>query len=158
MLVLGLNMPDAQAGIFHYNPKRGATPLRPLSTEGQDLPGGPEKTYGLFAMSNPYGLEFEYIISRVYKSGINAGVRPPSRSCIDNASTVYYDNDVIRANKGDLAAELADRTTGELPTWSSPGAPRGNPESNDTFFTLMVKWTYAPFSKSSGRKRNRAQF
>ncbi|UTW60690.1 hypothetical protein KFE98_11570 [bacterium SCSIO 12741] len=129
------------AGFFYYNPKADGTALRPLGTEGQGLPDGPEP-YSPFSFSIPFGLKADYVLSQNFKVGLDLSYRFTFTDYLDDASTVYYDNDVLRAEKGDAAADLADRTDGSNPGWSAKGAPRGNPKNKDHFLTATVSLTY----------------
>lgn len=131
----------AGIGIFYYNPKSGGTKLRPLGTEGQGLPGGP-KPYGPTSICFPIGASANYTLTHKIKLGVELAYRFTLTDYLDDASTVYFDNDQIRAAKGDVAAAMADRTDGSNPGWSAIDAPRGNPKFNDSYLSAMINVTY----------------
>lgn len=139
-------------GGFYFNSKADGVPLSKLSTEGQGLEGGP-KAYSPVSVSFPFGLAFNYVYYQNIKIGIEFSYRFTLTDYIDDASTVYYDNDKLRAEKGDLSADMADRTDGSNPSWSRAGSPRGNPKNNDHYLTVMLTGTYN--LSSLKKKRNR---
>jgi len=155
-------------GGFYFNSKADGVALAILSTEGQGLEGG-AKPYSPLSVSFPFGLAFNYVYYQNIKFGLEFSYRVTLTDYIDDASTVYYDNDKLRAEKGDLSADMADRSDGSNPGWTSTGAPRGNPKNNDHFLTVMGTVTYnlASLKKkrrrpgkrhSFNKKRNRARF
>jgi hypothetical protein len=73
---------------------------------------------------------------------MNMSCRYTFTDYIDDASTIYYDNDKLRAEKGDAAADLADPSSGENPNWTAAGSPRGNPKNNDHYLSIFVTFTY----------------
>ena len=142
----------AGLGGFYYNPKSDGVALRPLGTEGQGLSGQPPK-YSPISMAIPFGFMSNYVITPRIKVGLEFNFRYTFTDYLDDASTVYYDNDVLRAERGDVAADLADRTDGSNPNWSRTGSPRGNPKNKDFYFTMMANATYSLKGKSSGNRR-----
>jgi len=134
-------------GGFYFNPQgmangSGWTDLQPLGTEGQGLPGGPS-AYSLFNFSVPMGIAFQYQLNRHFKIGIDYGYRFTGTDYLDDVSTIYYDNDVIRAQKGDVAALFANPTnnSGGDPSWTTTGAIRGNPANRDAYMFAMFSLT-----------------
>lgn len=149
----------AGVGAFYFNPKADGVPLRPLSTEGQGLPDGPPP-YSPISVAIPFGVLGNISVAHRIKVGLEVGFRWTFTDYIDDASTVYYDNDVIRAEKGDEAATFADRTDGSNPSWSSPGSPRGNPKNDDFYFSVMANVTYSlsGLGKKGGRPGGKHSF
>ena len=120
-------------------------------------------------MSFPFGFAVNYVYYQNIKIGLDFSYRFSLTDYIDDASTTYYDNDKLRAAKGDFTADLADKTDGSKPGNSSAGAPRGNPKNKDHFLTVMVNVTYNLSSLKSknhrpggrhsfNKKRKRARF
>lgn len=147
----------AGVGTFLYTPKttfdERTVLLRPLSTEGQGLAGGPDP-YGLFAISFPAGISISYYLGYRTMLGFEVNYRITTSDYIDDVSGVYFNKDVIRENKGDLAAELSNRALPDAdPIWTVPGAIRGNPDNNDTFFSINVTLTTSLIHNEEFRKK-----
>jgi len=147
------------AGFFYYNPKYGSVALRQLSTEGQGLENGP-KPYKKFAISWPIGFNVGYQLNKDLKLGLDFTYRFTNTDYIDDVGGTYYDKETIREKKGDLAAEMSNRTDGSYPGSTVSGSPRGGSKSNDSYFLLSINITYTPFQRSHGvhKKRKRARF
>lgn len=143
-------------GVFWFNPQ-GRAPngrwynLKPLSTEGQGL--SPEiKTYSNFQVSIPYGLGFRYRPNRQWAYGFAIGPRFTFTDYIDDCSTVYFDNDIIRNQKGDIAAYFADPSKGEISGQTLTGEQRGDPEDKDNYIFAYFTINYT--LSNSGVKRS----
>jgi hypothetical protein len=88
---------------------------------------------------------------------------------MDDVSTVYYDNEIIRQNEGELAAYFADPSLGyyvengvQFPLNSTEtGMQRGDPSDNDSYFFAFVnayyKITERRFKRGRGRITKRRQ-
>lgn len=144
----------AGIGFFHYQPRHGRVKLRELSTEGQGLPGGAQP-YKKMALAMPLGFSMGYQFNKLIRVGIDATIRYTNTDYIDDASSAYFDKEIIRKSKGDLAAELSDRSTGVNPGITSIGSPRGNPDNNDFYFSGMLIFTYTPLIQSRGGHRGK---
>ena len=140
---------------FSYNPKVGNVALRELSTEGQGLEGGP-KAYKKFAVAFPVGFELGYQLMKNFKLGIDFNFRFTNTDYLDDASGVYFDKEKIRAEKGDFAAEMSNKTSG-INRWSDVGSPRGNPNNKDFYFSALIVATYTPLVRSYGGKKRRSR-
>ena len=145
-------------GFLKFNPIYNGTPLQPLNTEGQGLPGA-EDPYKLTTLVLPIGINLSYQINKSFRVGLDATHRFTQTDYLDDVSGNYYDKELIRAEYGDLAAEMSNRTDGTK-RWTDPGAPRGNPKNDDGYFTLMVVATYTPFIKThrSVKRRYKPKF
>lgn len=131
----------AGIGVFYFNPKaeyEGAwIPLQPLGTEGQGLPGGP-RPYSRVALAYPIGFGLTYQF-RSYLLGLEYGLRLTSTDYLDDASGFYYDNEVIRRERGEVAAYLANPSDeSPNPQWYETGGIRGNPKDNDSYMFIQV--------------------
>lgn len=124
---------------FRHNPKRDGVALQPLGTEGQGSPGAPEP-YSLWQVAIPMGMGISYKMNQSFSIDAMITYRLTFTDYLDDASTFYYDKAELEAARGIRAVEFADPSSGENPGWTAKGAIRGNPESNDTYysFTLAV--------------------
>jgi hypothetical protein len=152
----------AGIGGIYFNPK-GQTAdgkwhsLRPLSTEGQGLPGGAEP-YKQITVAIPAGLGIRYSVNAKWKMGMEIGLRKTFSDYLDDVSTNYYDNAALAAAKGSVAAELADPNLGNFPGQfdsngkTREGLQRGDPTDKDSYMFLIVTANYK-ISKRRGFKR-----
>ena len=163
--------PYAYAGlaVYHFNPYAytGAKEkvfLEPLSTEGQGLPGYPEKDpYSLTQLAIPFGGGVKYAITDNLHLGLELGFRKLFTDYLDDVSTTYADpNDLLTA-RGQVAVDMSYRgdEVGN-PVYPAKGAGRGGPDHNDTYYFTGLHLTYrinagyggGGFGGGSGRKRN----
>lgn len=157
-------------GATRFNPKGNFQgkwyALRDFGTEGQKQEGGP-KEYSLFTVVLPVGVGFRYELNREWTLGIELVHRVTFTDYMDDVSTVYFDNDIIRETQGELAAYFADPSLGhyvddrgqEIPLNSTfTGAQRGQPAENDAYFTLSLNAYYniqKSFKRGKGRVTKR---
>jgi len=131
---------------FWFNPKGQDSTgtwhaLQPLGTEGQGLV--PTRDfYSRFSASIPFGVGFKYGITRKLSVGLEYGMRYTFTDYIDDVSTTYYDNDLLRLNRGNLAAELADPNLDLIPGQTAPNQQRGNPRNNDAYMFTLITVSY----------------
>ncbi len=144
------------AGIY-FNPKGRYTDgkfyaLQPLGTEGQGLPGNPDK-YSRIGLAIPFTLGAKYSLGK--RMGISAelGMRKTFTDYIDDVSTVYYDNTAIKNAYGDKAAFLADPNPGENPTWTGAGERRGGEKLKDFYATFVISVNYKLLKGKSFKPR-----
>jgi len=146
-------------GGFYFNPKgrfgNQWIPLHPLSTEGQGLEGGPSN-YSRLAIAIPVGFGIRKTISKSTKLGIELGVRKTFTDYIDDVSTTYFDNDIIRQEVGVDAAFLADPSLGTINS-TEAGMQRGDPTDMDSYVFLMVTFSHQIKKKSRFRRRVRSR-
>lgn len=144
-------------GLLWFNPQaqyKGAwVNLRPLSTEGEGLPGGPKKYLPITA-SFPIGLGAKYTIDKIWSVGLEVGLHLTLSDYLDDVSGKYYDNKAIRDAKGDAAAYLADHQLGDTPSQSWTGQDRGHVGHKDAFVFGIINVNY----KVLYRKRTRSKF
>lgn len=100
---------------FHHNPQAQRSNgewvnLKPLSTEGQGLPGVNKKPYSLHQIAIPLGLGIRYKLGKQWDLALEAGWRFTFTDYLDDVSTSYTDRDLLIEHRGELAAEMADRT------------------------------------------------
>ena len=149
-------------GGFYFNPKafyNGSwVALQPLGTEGQGLPGeGPK--YSRLNVAVPIGLGMRYAIDEFWKIGVEIGYRKTFTDYIDDVSTEYYDNDILRAERGDKAADIADPNKGafdlqldKMTGKSKHDMTRGNPNRLDSYLFAMFSINYTIKKKTTRAK------
>lgn len=158
---------SAGVGVTAFNPKANVDgqwyALRDMGTEGQGLPGGAEK-YSLFTVVLPMGAGVRWELNRQWSIGLEIVHRITFTDYMDDVSTVYFDNDLIRDNYGEMAAFLADPSLGyyvdesgrEIPLNSTfTGAQRGDPNDNDAYMTGSVTMYYKVAQKRFKKGRGR---
>jgi hypothetical protein len=114
--------------------------LQPLGTEGQGLVPTREK-YSRFNVCIPFGIGFKYGINRRWNVGLEFGIRKTFTDYIDDVSTTYYDNAMIRDAKGDVAAYFADPSLGQN-GWTGAYQQRGDAKDKDTYMFMILNLTY----------------
>jgi len=125
---------------FKMNPKAQyldvTYELQPLNTEGQSLPGGPDR-YSLDAFAIPLGLGAKVNLSKRISISIEYSFRFTFTDYLDDVSTVYYFKDVLASEIGDISAELSDRRLNkENPAGidgQGAGLQRGDSARNDWY-------------------------
>lgn len=138
--------------LFSFNPKAELNgvvyDLQSLGTEGQGLEGGADKRYSLTNVAIPFGIGIKFTMGRYFSIGAEWGFRYTFSDYLDDVSTVYYDNDVLRAQRGDVVGDLADRTpelidpiTLEHLAVNTAGTQRGNMTNNDLYSFVGIFFT-----------------
>lgn len=139
--------------LFSFNPQTTigdqTFDLHSMGTEGQGLEGGP-KPYSLTTVAIPFGIGIKATIGRYFAIGAEWGIRWAFTDYLDDVGGRYYDNDLLRANYGNLVADLADRTPELMDEENNPlarhaaGHARGNETTHDAYsfagITLTVKF------------------
>jgi hypothetical protein len=152
-------------GINYFNPQakyNGSwVNLQPLGTEGQGIDGQPAP-YSRVTAVIPMGFGLSKKCWTYWMLGLEFSYRKTFSDYIDDVSTVYYNNDKIYSERGEMAAYLADPSHGyyidnngnEVPLNStSEGLQRGDPEDKDAYLTGSVTVRY--FLAGLGKKRSR---
>jgi hypothetical protein len=149
----------AGLSLFYFNPKSKLNgewyALAPLNTEGQGLPGGP-KDYSRLGVAVPMGWGSYIMMNHNFKLGVDVGLRWTFTDYMDDASGVYYDNEIIEQEYGKVAAYFANPSVAldlDDETWYTTGAPRGGSKSNDTYMYVQVT-----LSKSIGASVSNKKF
>lgn len=122
----------AGIALFSFNPQANLYGrdyfLQHLGTEGQGLEG--EKDfYSLTSVAIPFGIGFKVNIGRHISLGIEWGLRYTFTDYLDDVSGTYYDNDKLRELRGNIVADLADRSE----DIHQAGAGRGNVTTKDLY-------------------------
>lgn len=151
----------AGVGVFYFDPKtqfqNAWVRLKPLATEGQGLEGGPA-TYNNLQVCLPMGMGLRKALSKQLSTGIEFQYTKTFTDYIDDVSTEYFDNDIILAANGDVAAYLADPSLEEsgLNT-TNTGQQRGDPKDLDTYLLFTVQMHYKLIRYKSTSKKYRTR-
>jgi hypothetical protein len=118
--------------------------LRPLGTEGQ-FRG--QEYYGVSG-SLLFGGGFKIDLSYDWSLNFEIGARNTFTDYLDDVSTTYADKNVLRRQRGELAAALSDRSRQDLlpdgVDWNigQPGVQRGDSRTKDLYVFLGVGLLY----------------
>lgn len=125
---------------FYFNPKteyEGQTyNLRELGTEGQFRGEEYNTSQGAIA----YGVGFKTDLSYRWSINVELSGRKLFTDYLDDVSGSYADTRDIGAQRGEIAAALADRSV--EPKIGQPGRQRGNGKNNDMYAFLNVGLFY----------------
>jgi hypothetical protein len=110
--------------------------LRPLGTEGQ-LEG---EEYGLISGGFIIGGGFKWDLSEDWSMNIELSARRLLTDYVDDVSRTYPNSSSLRTRRGDIAADLSDRSIGEK--IGELGRQRGNSRDNDTYTLFSVGLVY----------------
>ena len=141
--------------VFSFNPMAQYTngtvyELQSLGTEGQGLEDMPKK-YSLTSVAIPFGIGLRVNIGKYVCLGAEWGFRYTFTDYLDDVGGRYYDNDLLREQRGDIIANMADRTpelidpvTGNALPLHKAGEQRGNSTTHDIYSfagaTVTVKF------------------
>ncbi len=150
----------AGVGAFYFNSQAKFNgvwyDLRPLSTEGEGLPGGP-KSYSPIAISFPAGIGMKYLINIQWSVGMELSDRLwTSSDYIDDTHGSYFSPSEIGAYKGPVAAALSHPVLGTVPGQDIVNTERGDPTHNDSYMFLFFTVNYRP--NPYHRRRSRSKF
>jgi len=139
-------------GGFYFDPRAQFNNqwvrLKPLGTEGQGLPGGPDE-YSNFGFCIPMGVGVRRAFSRTWSLGFELQYTKTFTDYIDDVSGVYYRNSAIRQANGPVAGYLADPNLGRIPGQSAPGQQRGDPDDLDAYLFLKFHAHYKLYNYRS---------
>jgi hypothetical protein len=155
--------PYGFAGIaaFRFNPYTDGVNgekvfLRPLSTEGQEIPVYPDRRpYKLWNISFPLGGGLKFFIGKAIFFTTEVGFRYTNTDYLDDVSKSYVNLDTLRAYRGQQAVELAFRSD-ELQGWDrnypSYKYQRGDSKANDWYYFMNISATV--YLKAFGNMRS----
>ena len=136
---------------YHFNPYAYDTSLnrvylKPLSTEGQGLPGySDKKPYNLTQIAIPFGGGVKFAVNDNLRVGVEFGFRKLFTDYLDDVSGTYADPADLLAARGQLAVDMSYRGD-ELPNgnqnYPAKGYGRGGPEFNDFYYFTGIHLTY----------------
>lgn len=127
--------------VYHFNPYTFDTVgkkyyLNPLSTEGEGFVPG-VKNYNLTQMAIPIGAGVKLSLSDKINVGLEVGFRKLFTDYLDDVSTTYVDENLLLANRGGTAVELAyrgDELKNGVLTYPAAGTKRGSPKAKDMYY------------------------
>ncbi len=133
--------------------------LQPLTTEGQGTSVFPDKSpYQLTQIAIPMGAGIKVNFLYLFSIGVDVGFRKTFTDYLDDVSTVYVDQNILRRERGEPSAQLANRSAeylNEPINWST-GTQRGDPQDKDWYIvggiTFGVK-IFNPNGNHAFRKR-----
>lgn len=138
-------------GVSYFNPKaryNGSwVALRPLSTEGQGLPGGVRETAPV-TLTLPAGIGFRMGISKMWRIGIEATYVKTFSDYIDDVSTVYYDPALL----GSPEAAYLSNPASENTSWFAPGQQRGDKQKDAYFYLNLVAYRNLTYKSYAGQR------
>lgn len=131
---------------LHYNPytvdRAGQKYfLQPLGTEGQGLPGYPQKNlYALNQMALPFGAGMRFNVSPKVIISAELGYRTLFTDYLDDVSATYAAAADLQRYRGSTAVALAyrgDELQGGNPAYPGKGVQRGGPAKDSYYFTTL---------------------
>jgi hypothetical protein len=138
----------AGLAVFHYDPYafNGGSDkiyLKPLSTEGQGLPGYADRQYSLTQAAIPFGGGVKFAVTDNLHIGLELGLRKLFTDYLDDVSTSYADPAELLAARGQLAVDMAYRGD-EVGGGAYPpkGDQRGSSARNDNYYFTGLHLTY----------------
>ncbi len=148
--------------VFHFNPYTFDTAgtkfyLQPLKTEGQGLAEYPDrKQYALTQFAIPFGVGAKYAISQGIMLSTEIGFRKLFTDHLDDlGSKTYADTAILRSAYGDVSADLSFRGDEvNPPQVFSTKLTRGNPNRKDSYYTCLIKISFALGNSSASLRSN----
>ena len=149
---------------FNFNPyafdaNLNKVYLQPLSTEGQGLPGYPDKKpYKLTQMAIPAGVGLKYALSDRVQIGAEFGYRKLFTDYLDDVSTTYADEADLLAARGPKAVEMAyrsDELPGGDPNFPAKDYGRGGAKYKDSYYFTGLHVSFRLGSGMGGGRKNR---
>jgi Domain of unknown function (DUF6089) len=137
--------------VYHYNPyafngTRNKIFLKPLSTEGQGIPGYPDRQpYHLTQFALPFGGGVKFAVNENLRIGLELGMRKTFNDYLDDASKSFIDPTDLLNARGQLAVDMSyrgDEVAGGNPNYPLKDAQRGSPKYKDFYYFTGIHLTY----------------
>ncbi|MEZ4922734.1 MAG: DUF6089 family protein [Crocinitomicaceae bacterium] len=116
--------------------------LRTLGTEGQGTSLSDKNPYNLNQVSMPIGIGVKFNLKKRLAMSIEYGIRKTFTDFLDDVSGNYVDSDILSAENGPLAAELANPSIDGV---NRTGYNRGNSNTKDWYAFYGIMLTFKPF-------------
>lgn len=146
-------------GVFKFNPKgeyidqygkARMVPLQPLRTEGQGMPGYPDRQpYSLTQINIPYGIGIRYYFSQSISAALEVVNRKTFTDYLDDVSTNYVADGEFDAFFGAgsetarMAKQMANKAAEISPGVHIPdynaGDKRGTVGNKDSYYSVALK-------------------
>ncbi len=161
-------------GMYKYNPQGSLTnsngvttwyDLKPLRIEGQGMAEYPDrKEYKLTQINIPMGVGVKFWITENLNIGSEILWRKSFNDYVDDVSTTYIDpnlyNVYLSPADAQIARAISDKMYGIVDpnlTRFAPGEQRGNPNQNDSWFNVFLKFgwriTPSPYKSQMSKMR-----
>lgn len=139
----------AGIGLYHFDPYTFDSTgkkyfLKPLSTEGEGFVSG-KSAYNLTQASIPFGAGVKMALTDNVNIGLELGFRKLFTDYLDDVSGTYVDENILLANRGSKAVELAYRggeVKGGSPVYPAAGTTRGNAGLKDWYYFTGVTLSF----------------
>ena len=158
----------AGLAMFHFDPytfdrNSNKVYLRPLSTEGQGIPGYNKKTYSKTQLAFPFGGGIKFAFTDNLRLGLELGMRKLFTDYLDDVSTIYISQDDLLRERGPQAADLAFRGDELDPFALYPpkGEQRGGSRNKDWYYFGGLHISYRIGGESAvrrGKEGKKSQF
>ncbi len=129
--------------VFRFNPYTYGSQgqrvfLRPLGTEGQNIPAYPDrKEYKLVSTSFPVGGGLKFFLGKTFMITPEIGFRYTNTDYLDDVSKSYVNMETLKEYRGQEAVDYSFRTD-ELGSWDGNYPDyryqRGDSKSNDLYW------------------------
>lgn len=139
---------SAGLGAIYFQPKANYNnewvKLQPLGTEGQNYIVG-ATPYNRINVVVPFGAGYKFPLGRFSTLNLDFSFRKSFTDYLDDVSTVYANTAALLETGGELSAALADPSSLNF----AEGSQRGNPNSNDNYFFVGLKFKSVLGAKNS---------
>ncbi|MFT4019264.1 MAG: hypothetical protein QM668_20035 [Agriterribacter sp.] len=157
-------------GVFHFNPQgeyinqngvKSMVDLKPLRTEGQGMPGYPDrKEYALTQINIPYGVGIRYYFSDNISVAFEAVNRKTFTDYLDDVSTTFVADSDFDAyfGAGSATAQMAKQMANKAQLVSpgtrisgyNAGNKRGTTGRKDAYYSFGLKFSFRLGSGNNG--------
>jgi len=153
-------------GGFYFDPRaqynNAWVRLKPMRTEGQGLPGGPDE-YKNVQVCIPLGFGIRRAFTKNWSGGLELQYTKTFTDYVDDVSTSYYygpdplDAQDVNVPQDDVAGFLADPSLGLMPGQTARGQQRGDEKDLDAYLFLKFTADWKIYKYKSGSKKYRAR-
>jgi hypothetical protein len=129
---------------YAYDLNKNQVFLKPLSTEGQGIPGY-IKEYKLTQLAIPVGIGVKFAITDNLRIGLEGGLRKTFTDYLDDVSGNFIAEADLLAARGQLAVDMAyreDEVPGGDIAYPVKGQQRGSPKAKDYYYFTGLHLTY----------------
>ena len=153
-------------GGFYFDPRaqynNAWVRLKPMRTEGQGLPGGPEE-YKNIQVCVPLGFGIRRAFTKNWSIGLELQYTKTFTDYVDDVSTSYYygadplDAQDVNIPEDEVAGYLADPSLGLMPGQTARGQQRADEKDLDAYLFLKFTADWKIYKYKSGSKKYRAR-
>lgn len=131
--------------LFSFNPRAYYNgqyiDLRPLGTEGQNIPLSNKEPYALTQVSIPFGLGVKYAVNKKVYLSLSFGWRKTFTDYLDDVSGTYWNLSELKGAAADLAFR-GDELAGFNGKYPKIGTQRGDSGNDDWYLMNMFTLHY----------------